>query len=62
MTPRLLLRAAQVARHPPSRRRVAVGLVAIGLVILLAAIEAVWSWPAALSPERASRLPGLPRG
>lgn len=50
MEPRLLLRVAQVERRPPARRRVAVGLVALGLAPALAGVEATWGWPDALTP------------
>lgn len=52
MDPRLLLRIAQIARRPPSRRRVLIGLLAIGAMLLLAGIEAIWGWPEALTPAR----------
>jgi hypothetical protein len=42
---------ARWARCPPSGRVVAVGLAALAVVLALAAIEALWGWPDALSPN-----------
>ena len=39
MNPRLLLRAAKWARHPPSTRRVVLGLVVVALCLGLAGLE-----------------------
>ena len=39
MNPRLLLRAARWARHPPSARRVALGLAVIVLCLGLVGLE-----------------------
>jgi hypothetical protein len=39
MNPRLLLRAAKWARHPPSTRRVVLGLVVVALCLGLAVLE-----------------------
>lgn len=42
---RLLLRAAHWARHPPSGRRVALGLLVLGLCLAVAGLEWVGLLP-----------------
>ncbi|MEM1064641.1 MAG: hypothetical protein AAGJ74_04000 [Pseudomonadota bacterium] len=46
------LRMALWARNPPSTRRVLLVLGVIAVCAALWAIEAIWGWPAALTPER----------
>lgn len=60
MNPLLLLRLARLARRRPSPRLLAVVLGVLALVAALAAVEAIWGWPEALTPDRAGTRPRLP--
>ncbi|MFZ5750954.1 MAG: hypothetical protein ACOY5U_07785 [Pseudomonadota bacterium] len=56
MNPRWLLRLAQWARHPPSERRVLIGLAALAAVLAIAGIQWLGWWPDALTvPVRGAR-------
>ena len=51
MTPFWLLRMARWVRRPPSERAVKVVLAIVALCFALFAIELVWGWPEALTPN-----------
>jgi type II secretory pathway component PulM len=56
MNPRWLVRMAQWARHPPSERRVLIGLAAFAAVLAIAGIQWLGWWPDALTvPVRGAR-------
>lgn len=56
MNPRWLMRMAQWARHPPSERRVLIGLAAFAAVLAIAGIQWLGWWPDALTvPVRGAR-------
>lgn len=52
MNPHLLMRLAHLLRHPPRGRRLLALLVALGLSLAIAGIEALWGWPEALTVAR----------
>lgn len=52
------LRMAKWVRHPPSWRRVKLVFAVIALCLVLVALERLFGWPEALSPERVPR--GVP--
>ncbi|MCX8507402.1 MAG: hypothetical protein ORN49_00745 [Rhodobacteraceae bacterium] len=45
---RLFLKMADLVRHPPSRQRILIWLVVIGLCLALAGIEWLGFWPQGL--------------
>jgi hypothetical protein len=53
VNPHWLMRMALWARRPPGWRRVRFVLAIVALCLLLVALERVFGWPDALSPDRA---------
>ncbi len=52
MNPIWLLRMKRWVQNPPSPRMVKLVLAVVAAGLLLAGIEALWGWPAWLTPER----------
>ncbi len=55
-----LLRLARWSRRPASARRVALVAAVIALSLALAAVDHIFGWPAWLSVNPPTRLPGRP--
>ena len=55
-----LLRAARIARRPPSNKRLILIAVVMAIVLVLYGIEQLWGWPEWLTPERVNRGRALP--
>ena len=45
MDPRLLMRMSQLARNPPSWRRVKLGAAVLAACLILWGVEQLWGWP-----------------
>ncbi|SEK29013.1 hypothetical protein SAMN05421666_1968 [Roseovarius nanhaiticus] len=52
MNSRWLLRMTRWAQNPPSAGRVKFVFAIIGICVALYAVERIWGWPEALSPDR----------
>ncbi len=55
MNPLWLLRLVRLLRHPPSKSRVVLILVVLGIVAALYGIEHIWGWPDWLQVNRVPR-------
>jgi len=51
MNPRWFLRAKRWAQNPPSPAKIRFVAAIIGVSLILFAIEQIWGWPAALTPN-----------
>jgi len=51
MNPRWFLRAKRWAQNPPSPAKIRFVAAIIGVSLILYAIEQIWGWPAALTPN-----------
>lgn len=49
MNPWFFMRLANIARHPPSRKRIYLMLTVAAIVLLIVGIENIFGWPEALT-------------
>lgn len=63
LDPHWLMRMARWARNPPSWGAFRFLLLIVVLCAALYAVDLIWGWPEALTPERINRrMPGVPSG